>query len=158
MVDQTLVLMAKEIRGKTLRILDGVSDADARWAPPGLNNSIIWHAGHSMVVVEHLSVAAASGKEPQLPAGWFDLFSWKSKPGPGTQYPPLVEVAGVLRDQLERLVPAIGQVSSDRMEAIVNPTRNWTLRYSILHGLHDEAGHQGEMWLLKKLIGKRASL
>ena len=34
---------------------------------------------------------------------------------------------------------------------MIDPARNRTVRYNILHGLHDEANHQGEMWLLHKL-------
>ena len=48
MADESLILLGKEVRGKTLRLLEGVSDTDARWVPPGLDNSIVWHAGHSL--------------------------------------------------------------------------------------------------------------
>ena len=41
------------------------------------------------------------------------------------------------------------------LSEIIDAPRNRTLRYSILHGLHDEAWHQGEMHLLKKLLAKR---
>jgi hypothetical protein len=40
---------------------------------------------------------------------------------------------------------------------VVDPARNRTLRFSILHGLHDEADHQGEIHLLKKLYGRQAT-
>ena len=41
------------------------------------------------------------------------------------------------------------------MLRITDPAKNRTLRFSILHGLHDEAGHQGEIYLLKKMWGKK---
>jgi DinB superfamily len=151
MPDETLQLLAREVRGKTLRILDGVSDSDARFVPSGLNNSIIWHAGHSYWVVEALSVAAASGKPAQYPAGWLELFSSKSRPTVDTKFPSLAEVVAQLRSQLERLIAAIEPLSSQQLERIIDPTRNRTVRYNILHGLHDEASHQGEIWLLRKL-------
>jgi hypothetical protein len=152
MADDSLLLLAKEVRSKTLRLLEGVSDTDARWAPPKLNNNMVWHAGHSYVVVEHLSISSATAKPPQLPDGWFDLFSWKSKPTPQTQFPPVAEMVQHLRSQLDRALAAIEPLSAAKLAEVVDPTRGRTLRYNILHGLHDEAGHQGEIWLLKKLI------
>jgi len=155
MADETLLLLAKEIRGKTLKLLDGVTDEQARFAPPGLNNTILWHAGHALIVNEHLGVAPATGKEPSYPKDWFDKFSWTSKPATVTQWPSVAEVTSKLRDQLERLTAAISALRPERLSEIIDAPRNRTLRYSILHGLHDEAGHQGEMHLLKKLLAKR---
>ena len=156
MANETLKLLAREVRGKTFRILDGVSDDQARFAPPGLNNSIIWHAGHAVIVVEALSVSAATGRQPQYPEGWFDLFGAKSKPTRDTNFPPLSQIIEALRNQLERLVSAIEPLTPQQLAVIIDPARNRTVRYNILHGLHDEANHQGEMWLLRKLQNANA--
>ena len=71
MTDQTLTLLADEVRGKTLRSAgrrsaqkreaDGISDADSLFHAPQLHNPILWHAGHALIVVEHLGVAPAPG-------------------------------------------------------------------------------------------------
>jgi hypothetical protein len=151
MANDTLQLLAREVRGKTFRILDGLSEAEARFVPAGLNNSIVWHAGHSLWVVEVLSVAAATGRPAQLPDGWVDLFNSKSRPTPDTKFPPLPQVIEALRNQLERLVAAIDPLTPQQLAVMIDPARNRTVRYNILHGLHDEANHQGEMWLLRKL-------
>jgi hypothetical protein len=152
MSDQTLLILTKEVRGKTLRILDQVTEDQARFSPPGLQNTILWHAGHSLVVVEHLSVSAATGKPPVYPDGWFDKFKWGGEPAKVTSWPTLSEVKAKLIEQAERLTVAINALSEDQLSQITgDPAKNRTLRWSILHGLHDEAGHQGEMWLLKKL-------
>ena len=156
MPNETLKLLAREVRGKTFKILDGVSEEAARFAPPGLNNSIIWHAGHALTVVESLSVSAATGRPPQYADGWFDLFSAKSKPTRETKFPPLAQVVEALRNQLERLVSAIDPLTPQQLAVVIDPARNRTVRYNILHGLHDEANHQGEMWLLKKLQNANA--
>jgi hypothetical protein len=156
MANETLKLLAREVRGKTFKILDGVSEAEARFVPPGLNNSIIWHAGHSLWVVEVLSMAAATGQPAQLPAGWVDLFNSKSKPTRETKFPPLPQVIDALRNQLERLVAAIDPLSEQQLAVMIDPARNRNVRYNILHGLHDEANHQGEMWLLRKLQNANA--
>jgi len=154
MPDESLILLGKEVRAKTLRLLEGLSDADARWVPAGLNNSIIWHAGHSYTVVEQLSFASA-GLTPMQPEGWMESFSWKSRPTPETKYPPLAEVAAKLIDQLTRVTKLVQTLDESRLAQIVDPARGRTLRFCILHGWHDEANHQGEIWLLKKLISKR---
>ena len=152
MADETLLLLLKDVRGKTLRILDGVTDEQARWAPAGLHNTILWHAGHSLVVVEHLGVAEATGKPPVYPEGWFEKFSWKSTPATVTEWPSVADVKAKLIEQAERLAAAIKGLSEEQLSRPSgDPAKGRTLRYGILHGLHDEAGHQGEMWLLKKL-------
>lgn len=149
MADESLILLAKEVRGKTLRLLDGVSEADARYTPAGLNNTILWHSGHALVVVEHLSVAPATGQAPSYPTGWFEIFSWKSSPASVTSWPTLEEVVGRLREQLSRLIGAIERLSPEQLAGLRENGKS--LRYSILHGLHDEACHSGEIHLLKKL-------
>ncbi len=155
MADETLLLLAKEIRGKTLKSLDGLSDEQVRFAAPGLNNPILWHAGHALIVNEHLGVSPATGKPPLYPQGWFELFSWASKPTATTKWPSLAEVTEKLRDQLERLTTAIRALPPERMDEIVDREKNRTMRFSILHGLHDEAIHQGEIHLLKKMRAKQ---
>ena len=157
MSDKTLLHLIADVRGKTLKITDGVSDGQARWAPPGLNNHILWHAGHGYVVNEHLGMAAATGQPPQYPAGWFEKFSWKSQPGAVKEWPTLAEVRAELQKQLQRLTTVVEGLSEEQLAKVVDAQRGRTLRWSILHGLHDEANHQGEIWLLKKLYDKRPS-
>ena len=154
MVDQTLLTLADEVRAKTLRRLDGVSEAEARFTGPGLNNSIAWHAGHALMLVEHLCIMPATGAVPQYPAGWFEIFGWQSRPAavPPDAWPPLADVVARLREQWERLRSVINATSPDALDRIIDPTRGRTLRYSIVHGLHDEACHQGEIYLLRKLL------
>src|SRR4051812_37761162 len=79
MPDASLLLLLDEVRGKTLRILDATPDEYALWAPPGLQNHILWHAGHSYVVVESLAMRALR-RQAEIPEGWFEMFSWESRP------------------------------------------------------------------------------
>jgi hypothetical protein len=158
MADESLILLAKEIRGKTLRLLDGVTEEQSRWTPAGLRNHILWHAGHALVVVEHLTFSPHP--LPVQPAGypqeWFDLFSWQSKPAPETKYPSLAEVVAQLRVQLERVLAHVHRLDEAALvRNIGTAEKPKTLRYTIIHGLHDEAGHQGELHLLKKLYARR---
>src|SRR5579884_3198433 len=142
MADETLLLLAREVRNKTLKLLDGVDEKQAMFAAAGLNNTILWNAGHAIIVNEHLGVSPATGKPPAYPPDWFDKFSWKSNPATVKQWPSLEQVRAKLREQLQRLVSAIEPLTAEQLGKVVDAEKGRTLRFSILHGLHDEAGHQ----------------
>lgn len=156
MPDESLLLLAREVRSKTLKLLDDVDEQQARFAAPGLANTILWNAGHVVIINEHLGLAPATGKPPGYPADWFNKFSWKSEPATVTSWPSVEQVRLVLREQLQRLAAAIEPLTPAQLAKVVDAARGRTLRYSILHGLHDEANHQGEIYLLKKMYAKRA--
>ena len=153
MSDQSLLLLLDEVRGKTLRLLRGATDDETRWAPPELHNHVLWHAGHSFVLVESLA-AEAIGELPEIPEGWFDIFSWNSNPAQVASYrwPPLAQVIAELTEQHARLRHAVERLSEQDLSRELLGQGNRTARYAILHGLHDEACHSGEIWLLRKLI------
>ena len=97
MADATLILLAKEIRGKTLKLLDGLSDEQARFAAPGLHNTILWHAGHGIMLLEHFGIMPLTGSQQTgYPAGWFEMFSWKSDPRTVTAWPSVDDVRAEL--------------------------------------------------------------
>jgi hypothetical protein len=153
MPDQSLLLLLDEVRGKTLRLLQGVTDDETRWSPPELHNHILWHAGHSFVLVESLA-AEAIGDLPQIPEGWFEIFSWQSDPAQVAPYrwPPLAQVIAQLTEQHARLRRVLERLNEEQLSRQLPGKGNRTARYVILHGLHDEACHSGEMWLLRKLL------
>jgi hypothetical protein len=157
MSDQSLLLLLDEVREKTLHLLQGVTDEEARWSPPGLHNHVLWHAGHSYVVIESL-ITKESGSEPLIPNGWSEIFSSKSGPAhvASDRWPSLSAVVAQLTHQHLRLRHAIGLFSEEQLSNPMSGNVNHTVRYAIIHGLHDEACHSGEIWLLRKLI--RASL
>ena len=161
MTDSTLQMLASEIRGKTLKVLGGVSEEQARFTGhAALGNSILWHAGHCLVVVERLAVvpATGTGEAPVYPPGWWETFGAGSRPAEVITWPTLAEVVALLKDQLARLLAVMQTLRQERMDQVIDPANNRTLRFSILHGLHDEAQHQGEIQLLKKLWGKRQAV
>ena len=153
MSDPSLSLLLDEVRGKTLRLLHGLRDEDARWSPPELRNHILWHAGHSFVLVESLTMEAV-GELPQIPEGWFEIFSWESNPGGVAAYrwPPLAQVISHLTEQHARLRKVIDALGEEQLSRPLPGRSARTARYAILHGLHDEACHSGEIWLLRKMI------
>ena len=40
LADESILLLLNDVRGKTLKILEDLSDAQARFTPMGLNNTI----------------------------------------------------------------------------------------------------------------------
>jgi hypothetical protein len=153
MSDQSLLMLLDEVRGKTVRILQDVLNEESHWAPPGLHNHILWHAGHSYVLVESL-VTEAIGDLPQIPEGWFEIFSWESNPAQVASYrwPLLAQVIAQLTEQQGRLRKLIAGLNDAQLSQPLPGRGNRTARHAILHGLHDEACHSGEIWLLRKLI------
>ncbi len=124
-------------------------------APPKLHNSILWHAGHSYIVVEWLTMSGL-GRQPEAPEGWFAMFSWESQPAntPATHWPALHAVVSALREQHRQyhaLFQELTDEQLDRVSEIAGGPR--TARSAIIHGLHDEACHSGEMMLLRKIQG-----
>jgi hypothetical protein len=155
MYDSTLLMLANEVRGKTLRLLADVTEEQARFTGhAGLKNSILWHAGHSLYVVELLSVAPLTEKPPVHPSGFAEAFAPRGDPSKVAHWPTLAQVAAALQDQLGRLSDLIRITRPEKLDQVVDAERNRTLRYMVLHGLHDEAGHQGEIYLLKKLSAR----
>ena len=152
MPDASLLLLLDEVRGKTLRILEAAPAEFGLWAPPGLRNHITWHAGHAYVVVESLAMRAL-GRPPVLPDGWFAMFSWDSDPArvPRDRWPPLGEIIARLREQRARLKRILAGLTDSALEAPAAGSPSRSVRYAILHGLHDEACHSGEMYLLLKM-------
>jgi DinB superfamily len=152
MPDKSLLLLLDEGRSKTLRILKSVPPEHTRWAPAGLQNTILWHAGHAYVLVEWVTMKSLR-RTPQIPDGWFEMFSWESRPAlvPADRFPQLSEVIHRLEAQHKRLRKLIGELSEEQLDSqsASNPKRS--VRSAILHGLHDEACHCGEMHLLHKM-------
>jgi hypothetical protein len=104
MSNSTLLTLWDEVRGKTLRLLDGATEPESLWSPPGLHNSIRGHAGHCYAVVESLC-AKALQTTPRCSKGWFELFGWNSRPEltKSDEWPPLEDVIARLGQQHERL-------------------------------------------------------
>jgi hypothetical protein len=153
MPDESLLLVLDEVRAKTLGVLASVSEQDARWAPPGLQNTILWHAGHAYILLECLSMQAL-GRTPEIPHGWFQLFSWESHPAntPADRWPTLAEIIAKLKQQHERMKTLIEALSDQALAHSAADHPEVPVRYAILHALHDEACHCGEIQLLRKLL------
>jgi len=155
MSDLTLLTLWEEVRGKTLSLLEGISEEESLWAPPGLHNSIRWHAGHCYVVVEWICAQALETK-PVAADGWFELFGWDSRPGEVERHrwPPLAHVVAQLVEQRQRLYGVFSRLTQEQLDAVLPQSRHQSVRRKIVHAIHDEACHSGEIWLLRKMLAR----
>jgi hypothetical protein len=82
------------------------------------------------------------------------MFSWRSDPThvAPDRWPPLTQVVAQLTEQHSRLRRVIEGLNDEQLSSPVPGKGNRTVRFAILHGLHDEACHSGEIWLLRKLL------
>jgi len=151
-----LAELARQVREGTLQFLN-VPQQWLTWAPPGTSNHILWHAGHALWVQDALSVEPLTGRG-ELPRGWAASFGEHSRPSTVTAWPDISEVTSHLESQLSRIL----KLYAERAETIVlhgdvaPPRGGWPLLPGMIHGWHDEARHQGEMYLLFKLCRARS--
>ena len=155
-----LAELAREVRGDTLRILAATGDEELTWAPAGTTNHILWHAGHAVWLQDVLCVRLLTG-HAELPDGWESSFGMGSRPGRKREYyPGKEELLDLLQAQLQRveeLLRLVPDGALDRPSPHASANDRRTLGHSVLHGWHDEAKHQGEMYLLLKMqrLGRR---
>jgi hypothetical protein len=85
------------------------------------------------------------------------MFSWDSHPDrvPAGRWPSLHEIVQRLQDQRQRMSRVIGGLSEEQLNKPAAGHPEHTVRYAILHALHDEACHSGEIRLLRKMQGVR---
>lgn len=150
---RSLRALAIDVRTRTLRLLRGARGAELTWAPAGTSNHVLWHAGHALWVQDALCVQVITGKS-ELPDGWEATFGMGSRPalhrGPWQNRD---EVLLRLEAQLPRLLHLLDGVSDAELDALPRFAHRGdprTLEQCVVHGLHDEANHQGEAYLLLK--------
>jgi serine/threonine protein kinase len=148
-----LQALAVEVRTKTLQLLGGARPTELTWAPAGTSNHILWHAGHALWVQDALCLQIITGKS-ELPPGWEEMFRMGSRPSLRRDpWPSREELQRELKAQLPRLLGVLASLRDIDLDALphfAHPGDSRTLEECIRHGLHDEANHQGEMYLLLK--------
>lgn len=150
-----LIELAKQVRATTIDFVEGPPEDWLLWAPPGTSNHILWHAGHALWVQDCLCVEALTGKS-ELPDGWAEKFGMNCHPVAETrEWPSRYELLSLLAAQLERLV-SLFEEHADRLATVgPNTDGKWDSTCGVIHGLHDEARHQGEMYLIIKMCRER---
>ena len=151
----TLKEMVRQIRGFTRQLLATTNPDWLHFAPEGTSNHMLWHAGHALWVVDHLCVARLTG-ESELPTGWASKFGMDCDPvAEQTEWPELAVVLDLLTRQEARMIELIENMQPEQL--VIRPDDRRDLVGGIIHGLHDEAKHHGEMYLLHKLCKAKTS-
>jgi hypothetical protein len=157
MANVTLIELVRQVRTDTLRLLAAADERWLTWAPEGTSNHILWHAGHALWLLDVLGVALLTGKS-ELPVGWDETFGMNCRPVAETKaWPSRHTIDRHLREQGQRLIALLADLPPARLEIPAASDGSRTLAGRILHGLHDEAKHQGEMYLLLKMCRARGS-
>ena len=150
----TLQEMVRQIRGFTRQLLSTTNPAWILFAPVGTSNHMLWHAGHAVWVNDRLCIERLVGKS-ELPDGWAVKFGMDCEPvSEQKDWPELAEVQTLLAQQETRLLELIDQMTPEQL--VIRQDDNRDLIGGIIHGLHDEAKHHGEMYLLHKLCQANA--
>jgi len=135
-------------------LLQAANPAELTWTPPGTSNHILWHAGHALWVEDALCIQLVTGAS-ELPLDWNAIFRMGSRPASWKKpWPAKEELLSALSAQRTRLLYLIGSLRDAQLDCqppFPHAGDPRTLGESILHGLHDEANHQGEMYLLLKM-------
>jgi len=153
-MSRILQILATDVREKTLLLLDAAHPAELTFQPPGTSNHLLWHAGHALWLQDVLCIQRVTGASA-LPPEYTAMFGMGSRPaGRREPWPRRDELHQHLEQQLRRLLELLGRLDEAELDAPspyaqIGDAR--TLGESIVHGLHDEANHQGEMYLLLKL-------
>jgi hypothetical protein len=147
-----LAELVMQVRQGTLQLLDATHSSHLTWSPPGTSNHILWHAGHALWLQDILTLQPLSGR-CELPPGWETMFGQGSHPAHITHWPAKSHVRNLLAAQRDRIVGMLSEKAEliATQAEIVSPHTRWPLVPGILHACHDEARHQGEMYLLYKL-------
>jgi hypothetical protein len=155
MADQTLLTLWDDVRAKTIDVLKGLDDVHARWTPPNLQNSCLWHAGHNYVVAEFLS-SRALGTPAQMPKDWQKMFSWDSNPAHTRpeDWPPLDVIVTALSEQHRRLREVFAGLSTEKLDLADPGKPERSACHTLLIAMQDEARHTGEIMLLRKLMDR----
>jgi len=151
--------LAREVRGDTVRILAAAKDSWLTWSPPGTSNHMLWHVGHALWLQDLMCVEPLSGVS-DLSDGWADMFGMDSRPAAAmSKWPSRSEVLLFLQAQLRCMLDLLNDVSAERLAGpVATLGGNRSLSGWIIHGLHDEAKHCGEMYLLWKLCNLNSDL
>jgi hypothetical protein len=148
--------LARQVRSNTLHLLTAAHESWLTWAPEGTSNHLLWHSGHALWVQDVLCIQPLTRGGGELPDGWAEAFGADCRSvSTTTDWPHRDEVQTLLESQLARLLELF-DTHADRLARIgPDPPSDWDLTRGVIHGLHDEARHQGEMYLLLKLCRAR---
>lgn len=144
-------LIFTDVRGKTLRLFGDAPAEMLTWAPAGTANHVLWHAGHAAWVIDVLLVKALTGNG-ELPEDWTARFGARgTSPRDTRDWPAREALIESLKKQHDRVMQLLASATPQLLSRTPRENNPATVEQWLLHGIHDEAAHQGEMHLLTKL-------
>ena len=148
-----LAALARHVRQSTLELLHVPHASWLTWTPRGTSNHLSWHAGHALWLQDALTIRPLIGHS-ELPAAWERTFGQNSRPELVSEWPAETEVRALLENQLGRILDLLNDHAAKIASDLTGTPRGggWPLLDGMIHGWHDEARHQGEMYLLHKLM------
>jgi hypothetical protein len=148
-----LAELAHQVRASTLELSHVPVPNWLTWSPAGTSNHILWHAGHAVWLQDALTICPLTGRS-ELPRGWATIFGQNSRPELNTEWPEVTEVRILLQNQITRIESLLREHAATILAEAnaIPPSGGWPLLPGMIHGWHDEARHQGEMYLLHKLL------
>ncbi|MEM9789013.1 MAG: DinB family protein [Planctomycetota bacterium] len=147
----TLAGMFRPVRRLTIRLLDAASDAQLRWTPEGLTNHALWRTGHCLWVMDDVLIKPVTGRS-ELPGGWAATFEMDGRPPNEIDaWPERSALRDALIAQEARVVALLVRGAAERL---MQPYGDWlSVGDFVVHGIQDEAMHQGETYLSLKMQG-----
>jgi hypothetical protein len=147
----TLQELARQVRRDTLQMLGAAHPSWLTFAPPGTSNHMLWHAGHALWLQDVLCIELLTGKREQS-SDWDQTFGMNCRPvQQTTAWPSREKLTELLQAQLQRILELLAGATDEQLKKTADARRGpATVADRIIHGLHDEAKHSGEMYLLFK--------
>lgn len=158
MKDNQVFAMGKLVRGLTVNSLKNVSDEHMLITLDGLNNNILWNAGH-ILYLHGVFLYTQTGNDIPLPDSYKGRFNIGTSPSDWDETPDPAEVLSQLASFCER-------IEKDRAD---NKFQNFdpfplfggltidTLHESVMFNCAHEGIHLGRIGTIKKLLKQQQS-
>jgi len=152
----TLQELTRQIRRDTLSLLDAAEPEWLTYTPPGTSNHILWHAGHILWLLDVLCIQLLNPDGSELPENWDERFGMNcASPASRKEWPSINELKDLLHAQLYFVLDLLEDADEEVAEVADSSKGHATIEGRIIHALHDEAKHSGEIYLLMKLCRNR---
>lgn len=152
----TLQELTRQIRRDTLSLLDAAEPEWLTYTPPGTSNHILWHAGHILWLLDVLCIQFLNPDGSELPENWDERFGMNcAPPASRKEWPSIDELKDLLHFQLYFVLDLLDDADEEVAEVADSSKGSATIETRIIHALHDEAKHSGEIYLLMKLCRNR---
>ena len=145
--------MLREFRKHTANMLTAFSHADQNRIPAGLNNNLVWNAGHLLATTDLLVYALAGLPTPSGRA-FIDRFRKGTRPEGEVSAAEIADIAARLNSSVDRLESDLKTLDFGNFKAYTNSLGitlhnvEEALEFNLAH----EAMHFGTMLVIRNLL------